>query len=496
MMFTAQSFNSKAKAPRGFTLAELTIAMVLMSFVVFLAGSLINLAARGFVGSEIKQGIVQEDTAFAAKLTESIQKSTVGFTVPYQSFNNINKLTAGWNYLGLMENVHIPAAVSRTGREIASAQALVYIEYYGDSAPGSIPLDCNLIHNSEGYFIQKVLGHAFTDNYGMKYTYSLEFKPTNPQNTAAQSIIYKFSSLVNGEDATNGGSKEMDIDSMLSCLNAIQVVYKGSDTNPAVALAFRGDFLPTWSAQQASSVSPAATIVMVLDLSASMDNRISNTDRRTRISALKESACEFVDQFSANENINIILIPFSNVAYLKSLFSGNRLPSKKVFNAKDDCQLLRNTINGMKTLNMTNAGDGLRVAHIFLNELKRNTSVDMGQVFLILMTDGIINSATKYQGRIYYGDRVMTDSSAYTGVSSTGRAYTEYWANQIVSTFGTHNYLISISNGMGSQDREMLERVFGTDVMDVNSVTDFQTVWEDIGSNIEEVMWAFEGPNL
>lgn len=501
MKFTTHFCNRKAKASRGFTLTELTIAMVLMSFVVFLAGSLINLASRGFVGSEIKQGIVQEDTAFAAKLTESIQKSTVGFTVPYQSFNNVSKLTAGWNYLGLMENVHIPAAASRTGREIASAQALVYIEYYGDSAPSKIPADCNMIHNSEGYFIQKVLGHAFTDNYGMTYTYSLEFKPTNPQNTAAQSIIYKFSSLVNGQDMTGGGSKEMDIDSMLSCLNAIQVVYKGSDTNPAVALAFRGDFLPTWSAQQASASQPPATIVMILDLSDSMKAAFSGT---TRVGALKQSAKDFVDQFSANPNINIILIPFSNVACEPGCYKNSRVPQKHIYNAQSETDDLKEVIDGLKHYSCTNPGDGIRVADVLLRKL-RATGAEMGQVFLILMTDGLMNEMTSKTGsktNPYYGDDILTGNYTWYGWPYRDYSarciydYVEYWGNKVVSNFNTKNYLISMCDGMQAGDEELLTRVFGTEKMEVNSLTDFQTVWEDIGSNIEEVMWAFEGPNL
>lgn len=513
MKFTTHFCNRKAKASRGFTLSELTIAMVLMSFVVFLAGSLVNLAARGFVGSEIKQGIVQEDTAFAAKLTESIQKSTVGFTVPYQSFNNVSKLTAGWNYLGLMENVHIPAAASRTGREIASAQALVYIEYYGDSAPSKIPADCNLIHNSGGYFIQKVLGHAFTDNYGMTYTYSLEFKPTNPQNTAAQSIIYEFSSLVNGEGMTGGGSKEMDIDSMLSCLNAIQVVYKGSDTNPAVALAFRGDFLPTWSAQQASTSQPPATIVMILDLSSSMTDRFSNT---TRVEALRKTAIDFVDQFSANPNMNIIVVPFSNVACEPGCYSGSRVPAKHIYNASSENAKLKSVINSLQAYSCTNPGDGIRVGYVLLKQL-RNSGADMGQCFMILMTDGMMNEMTdvvvrRYTKRYgycfpvratpYYGEEILTSDATWYGwpsISSEAQCvydYVTYWGNKMVNEFQTKNYLIGMNDSMNNKDGELLRSIFSAESINVNNLTEFQTVWEDIGSNIEEVMWAFEGPNL
>ena len=260
-------------------MVELVIALLLMSFIVFLTGSLVNLGSKGFVGTETTLNIIREETAFASKLNEAIQKSTVSFTVPEESFNDTNKLTQGWNYLGVMDDVRIPAAASRTGKEIDSAQALVYIEYVGDDAPVRVPSDCNVIHNADGYFLQKIIAHAFTDSFGVEYSYTLKFEPTDPTNAAAQSIIYKFSSDASKDGAPVGSGTDLDIDSMLTCLNAIQIVYKGSESNPAVALAFRGDFLPTWSAQQASTSKPAATVVMVLDTSGSMNSGFSDTTR-------------------------------------------------------------------------------------------------------------------------------------------------------------------------------------------------------------------------
>ena len=503
----------KLKKHRAFTLAELAIAMTLMSFVLLLAGSLIKLASTGFVGSEVQMTIVREDSAFAAKLNEAIQKSTVGFTVPYESFNNSSKLTKGWNYLGLMDEVHIPKAASRTGQEIASAQALVYIEYAGDSRPRNVPGDCNVLHNADGYFIQKVLGHAFTDANGVKHTYSLVFKPTDPVNTATQKVIYEFSANVDKGGVPLGSGADIEVDSMLSCLNAIQMVYRGSTVNPAVALAFRGDFMPTWAAQQASTSQPDATIVMILDLSSSMT---ANFSGMSRVDALRKTANDFVDQFSSNPNMNIVVVPFSNVACEPGCYTGWRVPDKHIYNASSENAELKRVINSLQPYDCTNPGDGIRVGYVLLKQL-RNSGANMGQCFMILMTDGMMNEMTDVVVRRYtksygscfpvratpyYGEEILTRDATWYGwpsISSKAQCvydYVTYWGNKMVGEFQTKNYLIGMNDSMNNKDGELLRSVFSTESINVNNLTDFQTVFEDIGSNIEEVLWAFEGPNL
>lgn len=491
------------KKRNAFTLVEIALAMVLMTFVLFLAGSLLNLGSLSFTGSEVHLTIVREDSAFAAKLNQAIQESTVSFTVPKNSFNDTSKLTAGWNYLGLMEDVHIPKDASRTGEEIASAQALVYIEYWGETAPSSIPSDCNLIHNADGYFIQKILGHAFTDHLGTTHSYTLEFKPTNPNNTAAQTIVYEFSSDVTSHTGEDVGST-FDIGPMLTCLNAIQVVYKGGSINPATALAFRSDFMPTWSAQQASTSKPAATVIMVMDTSGSMAG--------SRMTQLRTAAKDLINQLATNEKINVIMVPFG-------WYAGDYNPGRFTFNLGTDLAAAISRINGLRANGNTNLGDGMRVAYHELLKLK-NSGSEVGSVFLMMMTDGAMNAYSWYQSGstkyFYMGASLTRESNSgssaalrpgygevskfYTYNTSAGaRNYAKVWGEKWKSNSDftlTKTYLISLYNGMSAADRTLLESIFGTETIDVNSLTDFQTVFEDIGSNIEAVIWAFEGPNL
>ena len=489
------------KRRNAFTLVELAIAMVLMTFVLFLAGSLMNMGSISFTGSELYQSLVREDSAFAAKLNNAIQESTVSFTVPKNSFNDTSKLTAGWNYLGLMDNVHIPKGASRTGKEIDSAQALVYIEYAGESAPSSIPSDCNLIHNSEGYFIQKILSHAFTDHLGTTHSYTLEFKPTNPNNTAAQTIIYEFKSDVSNSNGEVMGT-HLDIGPMLSCLNAIQVVYKGGSTNPATALAFRSDFMPTWSAQQASTTKPSATVVMVLDTSGSMKENFSGT---TRANALKDNAIKLVEDLSKNENINVIIMPFSQWAG-----AFNCQPAKFFYNLGTEKQECINRINGLNFNYVTNVGDGIRGGYVELQNAY-SRGVDVGSVFLMIMTDGAMNYySLNSSGSGFYMGSNIGNHTWYNGYTASGdgnnknathmrnaREYARIWGKKWTSEINiSKSFLLSLADGMSDADKQVLSEVFGEEPIDINNLTDFQTIFEDIGTSIEEYMWAFEGPKL
>ncbi len=502
----------KTQKRRGMTMVETCIALLLMSFIMLLAVNLAGLMARGFWSTEMEITVTTQDAAFAAQVNQTIQESTTLFTVPEKSFVK-EKFTAGWHYLGVMEDVHIPAVVSRTGEEIASAKALVYIAYVGNEKPASVPSDCNLIQNSNGYFYQQIIGHAFTDPDGRNHDYSLTFHPKDPVNLAAQAITYKFDSNITDKKGNLvGNEKIIDIDTMLNALNSIQVVYKGSKTNPAVALAFRPDFLPTYSVDMMKTEKPAATIAMVLDLSGSMTAKFGET---TRVAALIKNATKFAEDLSSNERVNIILIPFSNHAAYKKNYAGWKVPNTFVYNAAEDKVALRNAIESLSPQGVTNVGDGVRLAYFELERLK-SSGKTMGSEFIVLMTDGEMNTLSMNDKR--YG---WNDSNLYLGSSPNPSDYDYYyreqgkvnrneinrrrvmtqdymkhWAGKIVKEHKTTNYLISLAGGMSASDKKALESVFGTQAFDVDSLTTFESTFEEINNNINDVMWAFEGPQL
>ena len=494
--------QKKFSAEKGFTLIELVLSIALMGFVILTAVSLLNLSSTALLNTEVETGIVRENAEFAAQLDSAIRVSGTAFTVPQRSFIEAN-LTAGWNYLGLMEGVNIPNYCKHNGETAADGTAMVFIEYVGDTPPANVPVNANLIHTLDGYFVQHVLAHSYTDKDGNTFEYSLVFEPTDPMQTAAQNITYHFSILQtdeNGDPA--GGSSDLDIESMLNTLNAMQVVYQGSPENPAVAVAFRNDFLPIYSSTV--SVKPEGTIVIVLDLSGSMSTSFAGT---TRVKALQQKAKDFINQLSENNRLNVCLVTFStkcsqpaNLGYsnASSMNSANAdgIIAIDMCNAALNKTALLNTITKMKATGNTNVGDGLREAYYKFKNFE-DAGGSVRHNFLILMTDGEMN---------YYSYSGSNNSNYYTGsgaAPSTGsstakaRAYAELIGGMIMDDYEPTTTLISLCNGMSSADRAALQATFNTDdVFEVNSLTDFGDTFDMISENIENVMWAFEGPRI
>lgn len=524
-------FRSRRK---GFTVLELCLALVLLTPVLFLATNLIHLSSNAVVGTEQKTVVARQDAEVVAQLNETVRETAVAFTIPKLSFVQQN-FTTGWDYFGLMEDVHIPAAASRNGRELNNVRAVVYIEYAGSSAPSYVPETANLLHTPDGYFVQHVLSHDFKDVNGIEHSYSLEFLPTDPTQKAAQSITYDFHvDVTNSEGDAVGDGKDMDIKTMLTSLNALQVVYQGSRTNPAVAIAFRSDFLPTHSTSQLVGAKPTATVTMVLDLSGSMTYAFGSG---TRVSALKETAIRFVEKLSANDQVNVVLIPFATLSPDSTNYEKRTLPTRYHFNAARDKNELIRQINSLYANGSTNVGDGLRHAHYQLNKMQQD-GVNMGKQFLILMTDGEMidycvagNSEEDYKnfnhplrrhaayyvrrygfdlgpgtlefnpitnnGTVNYSGGVTFYRSRYGAYSEGPRDYMKAMARKITDQFDIETFLISLADGMPEADRKALQEAFDTDkIFDVDSLTKFETTFEQINQNINQVMWAFEGPRI
>ncbi len=503
---------------RGFTMVELAVAMVLAAFLMFLAAAMINLAAVGAAGGDVRTTLAREDAAFAAKLNDTIQKSTVAFTVPEQSFT-VEKLDQGWNYLGLMDNVKIPAFVSLTGEEIPSAQALVYIEYLGTTKPaGATPSDCNLLQNKDGYFYQKVLGHAFTDTAGLTHTYSLTFEPTNSINAASQSIIYNLTSTItnaSGQVVGAGDVSGLEIDTMLNNLNAIQVVYRGSASNPAVALAFR-PFMPVSDSSHIVSSQPKGTVVLVMDYSSSMHNMLGN---KSRFNALRDAVMDLYADLAVNDQVTVIPIPFAQLAYDAK---GVNIPAQKWYTPANELSQLNWLIMGDANSlpfwypegSETNMGDGLRAARVVTQQYKSTLpDGDLGELFLIVVSDGTNSTRTiSWQtDDPYYGDTLFVQYSDGTGKNNTEwyptfgtnnprqpREYMKENAKRFANQFNPTTFLLDVSGGeLRAEDKQAMTEAFGNlSIIDVDNLTQFEEAFEEITLGIESVLWAFEGPEL
>lgn len=499
------------KKHSGFSLVEICIVLAVMSLVVSLAVSLMAMSARGFTASRQVLDVTMQDADFVSRICTAVRESGTSFTIPEKSFT-VDKLTAGWNYLGLMQDVPVPASASRTGKPIDAADALVYIQYAGDTAPAALPANSELLHTADGYFIRTILGHSYTDVSGNEHAYSLVFTPTDPKNHAAQTISYSFRSTSGeGEDAHEG----MAVETFLEAVNAIQVVYQGSETNPAVAIAFRSDFIPTLSVNSMSSNQIKGTVILVLDVSSSMNG--------SRITTLRSTAKSFVEELSKNNELNVLITVFSGFADKKSDFDRNICPTPKLTlaNAYEDKEVLVKTIEAIKTSQYTNLGDGLRVVY---NELSKHPELSENPIFLLVLTDGEVNTCTCIkktaprnpfggwgmsqvtytESDFYLGTEICTDANFetkyvanYQSSTTLARKYYQRFGRLINEQFKPKTYLISMYNGMSDGDRRALEEVFDdTETFDASSLTQFTEVFKEINQNIASAMWAFEGPRI
>ncbi len=509
----------KRKARKGFSLVEICIVLVVMSMIATLSVALLSQSVRGFNASRQMMDVTMQDADFASRICTAVRESGTAFTIPEQSFTE-DKLTAGWNYLGLMHGVDIPAESSRTGRPVENADALVYIEYAGDTAPSVLPANSVLLHTSDGYFIQTIIGHSYTDVSGITHEYSLVFTPTDPLSHAAQTISYSFTSDFSRDGvSTSGGTS---IETLLEAVNAIQVVYQGSEVNPATAIAFRSDFLPTLSASSINSNQVRGTVILVLDVSSSMT---ASNGSESRISTLKSTAKSFIEELSKNSELNVLITIFAGYANMSSDFDSRICPNPctSLANAFEDRDRLISTIDSIKTSQYTNLGDGLRVVY---HELNRHPEIVDYPIFLLVLTDGAVNASTcvkKSSGRggygygyggygsvtytasdFYLGEEVYWGSSFentyvcnYQSNASLGRQYFQYFGGLINDKYTPKTYLISMYNGMSRDDKAALEAVFTeSEAFDASSLTQFTEVFQQINQNISSAMWAFEGPRL
>ena len=200
-----------------------------------------------------------------------------------------------------------------------------------------------------------------------------------------------------------------------------------------------------------------------------------------------------VENLSSNEKVNIILVPFSEWSCCYNT-------GQYFYNLGTQKQACIDRINALYFEYGTNLGDGMRFAY---HELKRavDGGKDVGSIFLVLMTDGAMNSYSKgsytYKGTDFCIGSAVNSGTNYQRNDQKARDYAELWGKRWTNDFTlAKTWLLSLANGMSDADKAVLRDVFGEEPIDIDNLTDFVTVFEDIGSNIEEIMWAFEGPKL
>lgn len=494
----------KKKNRKGLTLVELVIALALMGLVAAAALSALSIGTFGINATKQVLDVTMSDTDFATRISTSIRNSGTTFTIPEQSFN-VSKLTAGWSYLGLMHHVDVPASMSHTGQAIPDADALVYIESVGEQEPddASLPMNSVKIHTTgDGWFIMTILGHSYVDKAGITHNYSLVFEPTNPNIHVAQTVRYTFSST---------GSNSTTIQTVLESVNALQVVYQGSENNPATALAFRSDFMSTSSFTSYTEARDVyGTVVMLMDVSGSMSTY-------KLAEPMKKAAKDFLDHIDAtNEHMNALIVTFGTYASCKSHFSISN-PTIEVVNIRQNLTALKTTIEKIKISGSTNLGDGVRAAYyriknyegdvVYSRTAEAGNDNPLNPIFLVILSDGEMNYATyskspsqAYTGPLLYDDSGFSSNCKGMGenANSYGRPYFTATATMFKETYDPSVFIVNLNRGMKDADINTIKGVYGNNIpyFDASDYEEMDAAFNEINDRIKNQMWAFKGPRI
>ncbi len=147
-----------------------------------------------------------------------------------------------------------------------------------------------------------------------------------------------------------------EVISSVELLNSINIDHLGTDSDPAVALAFS---MVEPGSQEWVEVSPDAYITMVLDISGSMNwdmDGKSESVTNPRIDILKSNANKMIDRLAnMNFDIYVCLVPFST--------SANNPGDFYNVNDEEDLNDLKNEVDVLTANGATNTGDGIRRAY-------------------------------------------------------------------------------------------------------------------------------------
>lgn len=150
---------------------------------------------------------------------------------------------------------------------------------------------------------------------------------------------------------------------------------------------------------------PEKEIVLVLDVSGSMSDRISD---KTKMESAKEAARNFVDKMKTVDNLKIGIVAFSSygiinpkekTTYILDKTYGENFYQTYGYNliSSSDTTTLNNIINNLGAEGGTNTGDGLRNAAYLLNKSSSNANKT-----IVLMSDGLPTFLTSRSRDIQY----------------------------------------------------------------------------------------------
>jgi prepilin-type N-terminal cleavage/methylation domain-containing protein len=216
--------------------------------------------------------------------------------------------------------------------------------------------------DGKGYYeFNRVFDRKLTDE--LDIVFEIDFKKNS---TNYEDNLLSFQLVGKNSDKDK---EQVNITTEIKAINTLQVVDR-SGYKPGKVLFFR------------NNLDAQAAIAMVLDKSGSMKEYTSvNGKSISKISALKDQAEELIDSFSALDNAEISLIPFSTNANNPLGLTSSR-----------DTITLNSFLN--KNLSYasggTNIGDGIRRAYHILKKYNDESLANReANKYLIILMDGV-----------------------------------------------------------------------------------------------------------
>ena len=340
------------KKRKGVTLLELILALALFSIVIAM-GTNLFIFGNKVQKVSANEADMQAKTRLTAEHINNITRfATKTHTIPRSSFQNSENGVRDPNtsYIGITKEGHV--VIDEPNPSLGTRK----IQYLAKKQDGiEYEIIFNKVNDESGNLIDTALNFSIVGK--------------------------KDGKIVN------------EIASQVEILNSFSVEYLGTQTDPAVALAFS---LVEPGSQEWIEISPDAYITLVLDVSGSMewdmDGKNTSINNR-RLTILKEKALKMIDRLAALDfNIYVSVVPFSNNANNPSDFKNLQVESERID--------VINQITGLNANGATNTGDGIRRGYYRLKN-KANSLISGGKEYadftqhMMILVDGETNTETR-----------------------------------------------------------------------------------------------------
>lgn len=492
--------TAKRHHQSGFTLIELIVAVALVVMTIALSTNMITLAIRSHAMT-LEEYEVQSTVRMAsAEINDIVRYSQAVFAVPLDYVETTANMDPGWNYFTVSaDGSHISNfvydTVSGTHREEIVVAASPNVEY-------EVIYEKIISATNDSLLQFRIVAHILTEN------------PDGTFSRTSEKIVFE---------------------SQAEALNAFQVVDKGTLASHAVALAYRNDSNATDTGRN-----QVAKVALVLDVSGSMaDAPDGSSSGSSRITLLKEALRGFtrpdgtvvpgiLKSFGEEDNIEIVLIPFSTSANYPSPTSTNLTDEHPYFSAKTDAAALDAAVNNLTANGNTNTGDGMRRAlyrFIDFDPIASRYEADVEQYdYMIVLTDGAYNLSSwsliptrywvqyspwwgRYEISVDYRSQYIGRGGIRLGNYTnygTEQVYDENSQNgtyintigQLIAEHGVKSYVIGYSDGITSQITTIGNALEAEAVYQFSDDFDLNEVFANIAQDIMAEQWLVKGPQI